>query len=563
MQHISTPIRIQEAEGNAAHNGNCLYFRCKAPSRTPGGQPSTLFYYHGHSVSQPEDLTLKESCGAFHLINFKAKDNSRPYQYLRERTWIPVSFSRPPYGTKWEFQAISTRYFGQLHADPRDCRTINNLIRANRRLPGEQSPTASASRSPSLTLPRPPTKTRLIAPNNTPSSAARNRTSDSSTSSSVSSRTGPSLKGETSGEEEALPQEEEEPYEEVYEGGWIPPDDYEGEQEHSNPETVSLSPPVLTGRTPEHGSISPAVDPHLPANVPVLDMADQQATIAQLQAFLDSIRQHTPAGATAATNANAPATTGRVPDPLDEDDPLPRPPRREKRAFADNVWEAGRLLARLDQLREAISWREAALEGNVQSFPLRVGPLQSPSSDLFEEDVADQLNTALSDCAKRCSEIVLTAQRQALAKLTSQKDRITRGWTRTDNERLAIQEVRRMHSRPSTRHQTPAEPQRGPTQYFLPPGEHGPIKPNYEIVRNQSTGSRRSQSRNRSNSRNRNRSSSRNRNRNRNRGGNQDRSPPGGNQDQSPPRNFQRDQSSNRRGNGRSVRFSRRDGQYY
>ena len=560
MQHISTPIRIQEAEANAAHNGNCLYFRCKA-SRTPGGQPSTLFYYHGHSATQPEDISLKESCGAFHLINFKAKDNSRPYQYLRERTWIPVTFSRPPSGTKWEFQAIPTRYFGQLHAEPRDCRTINNAIRSTRRLPGEQSPAASASHSPGHVLQRPPTKTRLIAPNNTPSSATRNRTSNSSTSSSNSSRAGPSLKDETSGEDGDLPQEEEEPYEEVYEGGWIPSDDYESNQVQSNPETASLSPPVLSVRTPEHGSISPVEDPRHSANVPALDMADQQATIAQLQAFLDTLRQRIPAEVLAA--ADVPAATGRVPDPLDEDDPPPRPPRTENRAFADNVWEAGRLLARLDQLKEAISWREAALERNVQSFPLRVGPLQSPSSDLFEDDVADQLNTTLSDCAKRCSEIVLTAQRQALAKLTGQKDRITRGWTRTDNERLAIQEVRRMHSRPPTRHQIPTEPQRGPTQYFLPPGEHGPIKPNYEIVRDQSTGSRRSQSRNRSNSRNRNRSNSRNRNRNRNRGGNQDRSPPGGNQDQSSPRILQRDQSSNRRGNGLSVRFSRRDGLHY
>lgn len=226
MQYVSTTLRLHEAEANAAHNGNCLYFRCSAPSRNPGGPRAILFYYHGHSTTKPEDLTLNEACGPFILINFKAKDHSRPYQYLRERTWIPVKFARPPQGTKWEFQAISTRYFGQLHAEPRDCRTINEALRQARR---PQSPASAASQSPISTHTQSHSSraSRLVVPNNTPVPLTRDGPSNTSTSSSASSQTGCTPKNESSTEEEQqeqeqeqdLQQEEEEPYEEVYEGG--------------------------------------------------------------------------------------------------------------------------------------------------------------------------------------------------------------------------------------------------------------------------------------------------------------------------------------------------------
>lgn len=269
---------------------------------------------------------------------------------------------------------------------------------------------------------------------------------------------------------------------------------------------------------------------------------------AQFQAFLQfqQLQQQQRAGVSNASGQNNPAAAPNV--VLDPFDDHPNQPTVPAHHHDPRIIEAGILLARIDQLSEAVKWREEALAVNVNSFPLRVGPLSSPSGDRFNPELVEQLNATISECAKRCSELVLAEQRKTLAGLIDEKDNLADGWTRTNEERLAIQEARRFQTKFFTRRAIPSNPIVGPTKYFLPPSGHiKTIQPNPEIVGQHSTGQRRSRSKNRSESRDR--STSRYRGRSVGRDMSSD------HRDESTNHN-----NYNNRGNGCLVRFQRRGG---
>ena len=510
MGSAQPPIRVEEAEAEAHENKLFLYFRCQTASKSATGKPSNSYYFHAASAGGPSDLCLIECSGPYFLIRCGSKDHSRPYNYLLERSWTPVRFSKPPPGTTWSVQAIEPDYFGDNHATPRSAATINAAKSAYRAAQqnGHWNPIPRATTTPA----RSAQQVRVNNPLTTPVIHQR-----VSLTPSVRATT-PARPSSDSGSQASVSPAPSEPES---------ADNLDGVEE-------AIRDCEINRPQPEASTMN-QMDP---------------ALLAQFQAFLQfqQLQQQQRTGATNISGQPSLATaTNAVPDPFDEH---PTPPTAATHNQDPRIKEAGKLLARIDSLSEAVKWREAALAANFNSFPLRVGPLQSPSGDRLNPDLAEQLNVTISECAKRCSELVLEEQRRTLASLIDEKDNLADGWTRTNEERLAIQEARRFHTMTVTRRAIPSNTIVGPTKYFLPPtGDFNTIQPNPEIVGQQSTGRRRSRSRNRSESRDR--SASHNRGRGRGRDGSSDRRDEGNNNN-----------NYSNRGNGRSVRFQRRGGRW-
>ena len=512
MGSASSPIRVEVVEADAHENKLFLYFRCQTASKSVGGRPTNSYYFHAAFAGGPTDLCLIECSGPYFLIRWGAKDHSRPYNYLLERSWTPVKFSKPPPGTTWSVLAIEPDYFGDNHATPRSAATINAAKLAYRAAQqnGHCNPVPRAPATPARSGQPVGANSPLATP------ATRQRVNPA-----------PTIVRNHSPDRISIPASD------------------VGSQEPVSPASSELE------STDNLDGVEEAIrESEQPAALAMSNLDPELA--AQFQAFLQfqQLQQQQRNGATNNSGRNNTAAVPNiVPDPFD--DHLAQPTVRTQHHQDPRIREAGILLARIDQLTEAVKWREEALTANVNSFPLRVGPLQSPSGDRFSADLVDQLNATISECAKRCSELVLAEQRQTLAGLITEKDNLAEGWTRTNDERLAIQEARRFNTRTFTRRAIPSNPLIGPTKYFLPPSGHiKTIHPNPEIVGQQSTGQRRSGSRNRSESRDR--SASRNRGRSRGRDGSSDQRDEGSNNHN----------NHNNRGNGRSVRFQRRGGRW-
>lgn len=470
-QQTRPPVRVEQAEAYAQARNLCLFFRCTTTARDPTKKPTVQYYFHATAAHSALDHCLYEGSGPFYLAHFVAKDNTRPYQYLHEREWRPVLFSKPPAFTNWTYQAVPTRYFGTYHANPRSIAEINALL-------DERRNTREASRLQQ--------RARVLTP------------------------------VQPSQDQPSQVQEE----------------DTEPSSLDSLPDGVAEA--IAANAAAEELTTAP----------PTQTMANQNQELwAEFQAFLTFRQQRgQETGPAAAANITT-ARASDVPDPFDDHtgrNTVPQTPTNDPR-----ILEAGKLLARIDSLSEAIRWREAAHATNMESFPLRVGPLQSPSGDRFSPDIADRLNEAISECATRCSTIILHEQRQVLRTLQDEKDALAVGWVRNNEERLAIQDVRRLNSRTVTRRAVPTVPLVGPTPYFLRATDLQPtIQPNWDIIRQQSTGLRRSRSRSRT------RSDSQS-------GG------PGGRSRSSSRTDDTRGtwpDNNHNRGNGRSVRFQRRAG---
>lgn len=470
-QNTRPPVRVEQAEAYAHSRNQCLFFRCTTTAKDPTKKPTVQYYFHAKAAHSALDHCLYEGSGPFNLAHFVAKDNTRPYQYLHEREWLPVLFSKPPALTSWTYQAVPTRYFGTHHANPRSIAEINAIL-------DERRTTREASRLQQ--------RARVPTP--------------------------------------------------------VQPSQDQDQEEDTEPSSLDSLPDGVA----EAIAANAVAEESLASTttLPTGAMANQNQELwAEFQAFL-TFRQQRGQGTGPATAANI--TTARasdVPDPFDDHtgrNTVPQTPTNDPR-----VLEAGKLLARIDSLSEAIKWREAAHAANMECFPLRVGPLQSPSGDRFSPDIADRLNEAISECATRCSTVILDEQRQVLRTLQDEKDALAVGWVRNNEERLAIQDVRRLNSRAVTRRAVPTVPLVGPTPYFLRATDLQPtIQPNWDIIRQQSTGQRRSRSRSRT------RSGSQS-----GRAGDRSRS-----SSRTDDTRYTGPDNNYNRGNGRSVRFQRRAG---
>ena len=489
---IQTIIQVEQAEVNAFVLQHFLYFRRTTVSNVASKKATVDFFFQASGPSGPADICLYECSGPYFLAHWTAKSNSRPYQYLREREWLPVKFSRPGLGSTWEYQSSPVAYFGARHAQPRSrehLRTARHAYQAARQ-------TASQVQRTPVASPQQRVNFNAATPRASPVTTRLGLARTLHTAQTTTSTQPPSGVEEAAATTTTTTTTIEEAAEAESASSATSTDSRDGVEEailESEAEERRLNTMATANN----------LDPEL---------------LVQFQAFL-AFQQQTRGqidGASANTRAQATNVPTVVPDPFDVHTARPaaaaifnRDPR---------IQEAGRLLSRIDQLTEAITWREEALAANFDSFPLRVGYLQSPSGDRFSPELADHLNNAISECSRRCSELVLREQHRVLERLHEEKDALADGWVRTNTERLAIQEVRARTTRQFVRRAIPTNPIVGPTPYFLPPSEHqNTIHPNADIVRAQSTGLRRSRSRsqgggrNRSESRNRGRDVSRNR----------------------------------------------------
>lgn len=74
------------------------------------------------------------------------------------------------------------------------------------------------------------------------------------------------------------------------------------------------------------------------------------------------------------------------------------------------------ILGRILALNHAIRLGRRNLQLGIVDFQLRVNDIRSPSSDYFRPRLVDQLNMVLTECADKCSRLIL--EQQECARLT-------------------------------------------------------------------------------------------------------------------------------------------------
>lgn len=166
------------------------------------------------------------------------------------------------------------------------------------------------------------------------------------------------------------------------------------------------------------------------------------------------------------------------------------------------IMQMSTIIIRMKNLEESILHNVLLRDAGIHSFKIAARPIQSPSLDLFNHDVADQLNHILTEAARQGSDVILKAQMDSYQELISERDRLADGWDRTEADNRAITALIARRKPVVKPPPVPVEDKDAPTRFYLPPStENNRITVNPVVAAQGTTGNRIPRTRSRSTAR--------------------------------------------------------------
>ena len=400
-----------------------IFLRTSAIS---GSTPVTRYYYQVESSSAwaragpAGGISFRTSSGrATYFKLFKCKDNDqRAYNGLRSKnTWIRISARPSEPNVRYEVQFLddSGDWWFPDQIFPRKPRATSPALLNT----PQGSPNSSANRS------RPPSATSTIS-----SLAPIDHLVNQLTPSPIEARVSFPIK-----------------------------------VEHPSPSIEDTSSSILIDICSDlsEGSVSPN-------STPLVNMAssrpNQHVTFndAQIRLMRDLLVQN-PSGPQNTTSIQDPGVSETV-------DPVALSRQTDLTANVINdprITQMSSIIVKIKDLEDAILHGVLCREAGRHTFRISARPIQSPSLDRFNHDVAAKLNHILTDCARHGSEIILKAQVEAYEGLLRERDNLADGWVRSDADNRAISALiarRKPLAKPPP---VPVEDPDAPTPYYLPP----------------------------------------------------------------------------------------------
>lgn len=224
--------------------------------------------------------------------------------------------------------------------------------------------------------------------------------------------------------------------------------------------------------------------PTFPQMAPTTFTADQ---LRLMQGLLNTMQQPTEEATT-----QAPV----IPDPV----ALSRQTELTPNLINDpRILQMSSIIIRMKNLEDSILHNVLLRDAGIHSFKIAARPIQSPSLDLFNRDVADQLNHILTECARQGSDVILKAQMDAYQGLIGERDRLADGWDRTEADNRAITALIARRKTVVKPPPVPVEDKDAPTRFYLPPStENNRITVNPVVAAQGTTGNRIPRSKSRS-----------------------------------------------------------------
>ena len=135
---------------------------------------------------------------------------------------------------------------------------------------------------------------------------------------------------------------------------------------------------------------------------------------------------------------------------------------------ADKVSAYARILSTIENLKNCTTWNACALaEGYPAVLPVGC-KIQSAAPELFTEELVNELNEELTNCAMRLTKKLLLAQGAMLIKLAEEKEAFESSWQprEEDKARLQNEYSMRLHKK-RTYERRPLREK--PIEFFIPP----------------------------------------------------------------------------------------------